>query len=99
MEDKYWVIGSNRWSKSIYTKEEAETYAKTLINCENCTDCKFCRDCVNSVRLYYCDYCINCYFCRFSENLLNCSDVYFSYNLADAKKVERGRNPDFRGAE
>lgn len=97
MENKYWVIGTNRWSKSVYSKEQAERYAKTLINCENCTNCKFCRDCVNSRDLFYCEACKNCYFCGFSEVLEECEEVFYSYNLKNAKKVEREYEPDSGG--
>ena len=30
--DGYWVIGTNKWNANIYTKEQAEKYAATLIN-------------------------------------------------------------------
>lgn len=99
MENKYWVIGSNKWSKSIYTKEEAEEYAKTLINCKWCINCKFCRDCVNCRDLFYCENCFHCYLCGFSEALKSCEEVFYSYNLVGAKKVEREFEPDFGGAE
>lgn len=68
MKTEYWIIGSNRWSKTLYTKEEAIKLSKTLINCENCEDCRYCRDCVDCNYCEHCQNCKNCDFCSW------CSD-------------------------
>jgi len=47
LENGYWVIGTNKWSKSIYTKEQAEKYSETLINCNNCINCRSCSSCID----------------------------------------------------
>lgn len=88
MKNKYWVIGSNKWSKELYTKEEAKQYAKTLINCENCIDCRFCQNCQNCDGLLFCQNCQNCCVCTHSRWLNDCVDVYYSAYLTGAREVE-----------
>ena len=57
--DGYWVIGKNKWNAHIFTKEQAEKYAATLINCENCIDCSDCSGCS------YCSGCLDCRDCSY----------------------------------
>ena len=42
---------NNKWSKSIYTKEQAKKHFKSLIDCSDCSDCSNCSNC---------KYCSNC---------------------------------------
>jgi hypothetical protein len=58
--DGYWVIGTNKWSADIYTKQEAEKYATTLINCENCINCSDFRDCSSCSSCRSCSSCSSC---------------------------------------
>ena len=41
----YWYVGTNRWSSNKFTKEQAEKYSDTLVNCTGCTDCTGCTGC------------------------------------------------------
>jgi hypothetical protein len=76
LENNYWVIGSNKWTASIYTQEEAEMYSTTLIDCENCIDCFNCVNCMNCIS---CRNCSACYglsdssFCRGCSDLRSCT--------------------------
>lgn len=54
----YWVDeNNNKWDAVYYTKEEAEKYSKTLVNCR---DCENCEDCINCVGCRDCIRCANC---------------------------------------
>jgi hypothetical protein len=66
--NNYWVIGTNKWSANIYTQEQAEEYAKTLVNCNGCIDCRYCRGC------YSCRDCLECSSCRDCIDCRNCID-------------------------
>ena len=41
----YWTVDSNKWDAEVFTKEQSEKNATTLINCSNCSDCSDCSDC------------------------------------------------------
>lgn len=84
----YWIIGTNKWSKSEYTKEQAERYSDTLINCQNCSDCSdcsycsdcsscsncsSCRDCSDCSNCSSCRYCSSCSYCRYCSSCSSCS--------------------------
>lgn len=90
MEDRvkeYWVFGTNKWSKSSYTFDEAELLSKTLINCSYCIDCEachYCRRCTACVNLHFCDDCSGCVDCSFSEALEDCDSVHYSYAIKEA---------------
>ena len=76
----YWVIETNKWNASIYTKDQAEKYADTLINCtdcidcSNCSSCSYCSDCIGCSG---CSDCSSCIYCRYCSNCSSCS--YCSY--------------------
>ena len=41
-----WVDkNNNSWNAENTTKEQAEAYSKTLIDCSDCHSCRSCRDC------------------------------------------------------
>jgi len=65
LKDNYWVVGTNKWTVSIYTKEQAEKNAATLINCENCINCSYCRDCRNCSNCCDCCDCSYCSYCSY----------------------------------
>ena len=51
-----WVDDNNNsWDCDIYTKDQAEKYSKSLIDCSNCSDCSDCS---------YCSHCRGCRYCR-----------------------------------
>ena len=67
----YWVDGNNnRWSCELYTKEKAEEWSKTLVDCDNCDNCDNCHDCHN------CHNCDNCHDCRNCDNCCNCDNCF-----------------------
>ena len=47
MNDQYWIIDGNKWSKTFYSEEEAKNYASSLNNCRNCINCYNCKNCNN----------------------------------------------------
>jgi hypothetical protein len=57
LKDDYWVVGTNKWTASIYTKQQAEKLAATLINCDNCIDCSYCSSCSDCSSCSYCSSC------------------------------------------
>ena len=69
----YWLDkNNNKWNSTIYTKEQAEKYSVTLLNCSNCSncrDCEYCRDCSDCSN---CEYCRDCSDCRYCSDLYNC---------------------------
>jgi hypothetical protein len=75
----YWVVETNKWNADIYTREQAEKYADTLINCTNCVNCNNCRnssDCINCsdcIDSSYCSFCSFCHDCHDSSFCRNCS--------------------------
>jgi len=56
--DGFWVIGTNKWDANFYSKEEAQKFSSTLIDCLNCINCTNCSGC------RYCSYCSDCSYCR-----------------------------------
>ena len=42
----YWEFeNGNKYSKELYSYDDAERASKTLINCENCIQCLKCDNC------------------------------------------------------
>ena len=79
----YWVIGTNKWDANIYTQEQAEKNAETLINCTNCISCSYCSDCSDcrSCRscsyCSYCSDCSDCSYCSYCSSCRSCSDCSY----------------------
>lgn len=69
-DEHYYYDGSNRWSKSRYTEEQAQMAAKTLIDCKNMTDCSDCSHCSRCSR---CSSCLHCSRCSRCSGCLHCS--------------------------
>lgn len=58
----YYVFeGNNKYSRYLYTEEQAREAFATLENCTNCTNCENCKDCTN---------CIDCKDCMNGEKLI-----------------------------
>jgi len=75
--ENHWVIGTNKWSVVTYTKEEAEMYSRTLIDCSNCINCRNCIGCINCTCCRYCSDCRDCtdsIGCRGCSNCSDCTD-------------------------
>lgn len=77
----YWMDeNNNRWDTKIYTKEQAEKFSKSLVdcyncyNCDNCYNCRYCDYCNNCHNCHQCSYCGNC---RYSSNCYNCYDCRY----------------------
>jgi hypothetical protein len=83
--ENYWVIGTNKWSVVNYTKEEAEMYFRTLINCENCIDCIGCHGCSNCIGCHGCSNCRDCRDCRDCHGCSNCIDCHGCSNCRDCR--------------
>lgn len=46
--DDWWIDeNNNKWNAHLYTKDDAENYSKTLINCIDCDNCDNCVNCYN----------------------------------------------------
>ena len=67
----YWYVGTNRWSSNKFTKEQAEKYSDTLVNCTGCTDCTGCTGCT---RCTDCTDCTGCTRCRGCTGCRGCTD-------------------------
>lgn len=75
--NEYWTDeNNNRWDTEIYTKEQAKTFSKSLINCYNCYNCMNCNNCFNC---NYCDNCRNCGYCNNCHYCNNCENCYYCY--------------------
>ena len=75
--DGFWVIGTNKWDANFYSKEEAQKFSSTLIdclNCINCTNCSGCRYCSYCSDCSYCRYCSDCSYCSGCRDCSYCSD-------------------------
>jgi hypothetical protein len=83
--ENYWVIGTNKWSVVNYTKEEAEMYSRTLINCENCIDCRNCSNCSNCRDCHRCIDCIDCIGCHGCRYCIDCIDCINCGGCSDFK--------------
>jgi hypothetical protein len=77
----YWVVETNKWDANIYTKEQAEKYADTLINCTNCVNCNNCR---NSSYCINCSDCIDSSYCSFCSSSISCSFCSFCHDCHDS---------------
>ena len=54
-----WVDeNNNKWICDLCTKEKAEQYSKTLVDCHDCCNCHYCHDCHNC---HNCCNCLGCY--------------------------------------
>ena len=64
----------NNWDKTVYTKEQAEEYSLSLLNCESCFNCQRCIDCLKCERCascIHCQGCVNCFSCRNQINVID----------------------------
>lgn len=87
MENNYWIIGSNKYSKDKYTEEKAIELSKSLINCVNCIDCMCCEDCTNCKSCQFCKDCHNCFWCFFVEHCTKCVEANFAHNLINQRSI------------
>lgn len=62
---------NNKWSKSIYTEDQAEKNSKSLINCSDCSRCSRCSDCSHCSD---CSGCSDCSDCSHCSRCCDCSD-------------------------
>jgi hypothetical protein len=83
LKDGCWVIGSNRWIASMITKERAEYYATTLVDCYNCTNCSDCNSCS------YCNSCSDLSHCRHCSFSRYCSDCTFCIGCGYCSECEQ----------
>ncbi|TLD85825.1 hypothetical protein [Helicobacter sp. MIT 05-5294] len=52
MEQAFWEINGNKWSKDKFSEEEAKALSNTLcdcIDCVDCVECKRCEDCKDCI--------------------------------------------------
>jgi hypothetical protein len=88
----YWVVETNKWNANIYTKEQAEKYADTLINCTNCINCSYCINCHNCLNCrdssycHNCRNCLNCSYCHDCRDSSYCRDCHDCYDCIDFKE-------------
>lgn len=102
-EGEFWVDSrNNRWDDSWYSKEEAEYFSASLIDCRNCTNCKFCNHCNDCSWCSYCrncngcSSCINCSYCSGCSYCNHCSDCdSFSKNPERVIGLKMGSRNDF----
>ena len=76
-----WVDAKNNsWNCNLYTKEQAEEYSKSLIDCRDCSSCTYCsscsecRDCSSCRDCSYCRDCRDCSYCRDCRDCSYCLD-------------------------
>ena len=74
-----WIDDNNNsWSADFYTKEQAEKYSKSLIDCRDCSGCSDCRDCSGCIGCRdcsgcrYCSDCSDCIGCRACRDCSGC---------------------------
>lgn len=69
----YWTDeNGNRWDCSLFTREEAEKFSKTLINCKFCTNCISCTDCQSCEGCGSCGGCRDCVDCEYCTDCSGC---------------------------
>jgi hypothetical protein len=73
----------NKWSKQMYTKEEAEQASASLIDCSHCFNCTECTDC---------SVCQDCHKCISCTNCVSCKDVWKSKGCKDCEGIMIGLN-------
>ena len=83
----YWIFeNNNKYTKAVFSKEEATKYNKTLVNCSNCDNCIYCTNCSNCDNCIYCTNCSNCSNCdKFENNVLS---KQFDFLFKDLKCYE-----------
>ena len=68
-----WIDDNNNsWSADFYTKEQAEKYSKSLIDCRDCSGCRACRDCSGCRYCSDCSDCIGCSGCHGCSGCIGC---------------------------
>ena len=75
--DGYWTVDSNKWDEKIFTKEQSEINATTLINCSDCSDCNNCNYCSYCNNCSDCINCYNCNNCSYCIDCIDCSDCSY----------------------
>jgi hypothetical protein len=85
--EQFWVDeNNNKWAKNLYTKEQAEKWSETLIDCVsciNCEDCSFCRNCVDCVDCSCCDGCDGCKGCSWCNKCISCENCEHCFDCYD----------------
>jgi hypothetical protein len=71
-QDKWFDFNNNYWN----SKEEAEKYSFTLINCSNCNNCNNCNSCNSCNNCYNCNSCNNCNKIEKDDIFINIQQVY-----------------------
>lgn len=88
--NRYWMDeNNNRWDCGIYTKEQAEDFSKSLVNCYNCCNCMNCNNCCNC---NYCENCHNCGYCNNCHYCNNCENCYYCYYSSNCRDCHSCRN-------
>ncbi|MGF6375067.1 hypothetical protein M2140_000101 [Clostridiales Family XIII bacterium PM5-7] len=94
--DKYWTDSrGNQWSQSLYSKEEAEKWSLSLVDCDGCIDCKnctgcgFCNRCSDCERCMHCKNCIGCVRCHSCDACEYCSHCHVCVDCSDCENCER----------
>ena len=76
--NNYWTdSNNNKWNCDLYTKEQAEKYSKSLVNCHGCIDCRDCSSCSYCSGCSYCSSCSFCLYCRDCRSCRDCRDCSF----------------------
>ena len=69
--DEFYIYeNNNKYSKDLYSRQEADQAIKTIINSRNLLNCIKCIDSSDS------SFCKGCFWCTESKNLLNCTFCY-----------------------
>ena len=61
LKNGYWYVSTNKWNADIYTQDQAEKSAESMINCTYCTNC---RDCTGCTYCWSCTDCMDCTNCN-----------------------------------
>lgn len=73
--DEYYIFEGNlRYSKDIYSLEEAANDAKTMENCKDCTNCRDCKSCTMCEDCSHCSHCHRCHQCHDCRRCFACNN-------------------------
>lgn len=71
--DEYWIFANNnKYSKSVFTIEDAIEFNATLVECYDCIDCFNCVECYDCIDCNDCGECYDCSECEACDCCIEC---------------------------
>ena len=72
-EGNFWVAqNGNKWSRELWSEDEAIRDSVTLQNCTNCTNCSDCKNCSDCISCHGCENCKDCNSCILCKDCTDC---------------------------